>query len=699
MGYTTQGIRNIALVGSAGGGKTLLLESLLLQAGAIRNKGSLQRGGSVPQHSLDPAICCFDINSTHLNLIDTPGYPDFLGRTLSVLEAVEAVAIVVSAVNGVDTLTRRLMEFARERGLCPLVVINKIDSQDAHPAAVLDELRAAFGPECLPLNLPAAQGDAVVDCFFTPVAAATSGSNGSPTHAATTNTSNGGPSSAPSPDFSSLSAAHTQIVDQVVELDEDLMALYLDQGAELSPEQLHNPFERALREGHLIPVCFVSAQTGSGIPELLRIFEQLMPNPTEGNPPPFLKGEGDSAQRVNVTPDPDKHVIAHVFKTTIDPYVGKLGMLRVHQGTLRQGSQVFVGDARKPIKVAHILKLMGKDTVELPRAIPGDICAIPKIEELHLDAVIHDSHDEDQYHLKPVSLPPPMLGIAIEPERRGDEQRLADTLHKLAQEDPCVRIEHHAALNETVIYGTGELHLRVVLERMTERYGVHVKTHPPSVPYRETITRPAEGHCRHKKQTGGAGQFGEVYLRIEALGRGAGFEFVDDVVGGAIPGQFIPAVEKGVRQVLTEGALAGFPIQDVRVTLYDGKHHPVDSKEVAFASAGRKAFLEALQKANPIVLEPVMRVEITAPASSIGDITGDLATRRARINGNTALPNHRATVQALVPLAEISEYQLRLKALTGGEGAYAMELSHYDPVPARRQQQLVQAWRPRADAD
>ena len=694
MGYTTQGIRNIALVGSAGGGKTLLLESLLLQAGAIRSKGSLQRGGTVSdfdpqerrlQHSLDPAICCFDINSTHVNLIDTPGYPDFLGRTLSVLEAVEAVAIIVSAVNGVDTLTQRLMEFARERGLCPLVVINKIDSHDARPAAVLDELRAAFGFQCLPLNLPAHQGEAVVDCFFTPVIMA--------------NASNGAASDTLVPDFSSVSAAHTQIVDQVVELDEDLMALYLEQGAELSPEQLHNPFERALREGHLIPVCFTSTQTGTGVPELLRIVEQLMPNPTEGNPPPFLKGEGENAHRVNVTPDPDKHVIAHVFKTTIDPYVGKLGILRVHQGTLRQGSQLFVGDARKPIKIAHILKLMGKETAEVPRAIPGDICAISKIEELHLDAVLHDSHDEDQYHLKPVTFPPPMLGVAIEPERRGDEQRLADTLHKLMAEDPCVRIEHHAALNETVIYGTGELHLRVVLERMTERYGVHIKTHPPSVPYRETITRPAEGHCRHKKQTGGAGQFGEVYLRIEALGRGAGFEFVDDVVGGAIPGQFIPAVEKGVRQVLTEGALAGFPIQDVRVTVYDGKHHPVDSKEVAFTSAGRKAFLEALQKANPIVLEPVMRVEITAPASSIGDITGDLATRRARINGNTALPNHRATVQALVPLAEISEYQLRLKALTGGEGAYAMELSHYDPVPARRQQQLIQAWRPRADAD
>jgi elongation factor G len=713
MAYTTHDIRNFALVGSAGAGKTLLLESLLLQAGAIRSKGSLQRGGTVSdfdpqekrlQHSLDPAICGFDLNtgggngsqpnSIHLNAIDTPGYPDFLGRSLAVLEAVEASVIVVSAVNGVDSITQRLMEFTRERGLCPLVVVNKTDSGDARPAAVLDELRATFGPECLPLNLPANQGEAVLDCFFTPAVAA---SGTSDRGSAESNGTAG--ADALSPDFSSVAAAHTQIIDQVVELDENLMALYLEQGAELSPEQLHDPFEQALREGHLIPVCFTSAQTGAGVPELLRILARLMPNPTEANPPPFLKGEGEHAQRVEVTPDPNKHVIAHVFKTTIDPYVGKLGILRVYQGTLRQGSQLFMGDARKPIKIAHILKLMGKDTAEIPAAIPGDICAISKIDELHLDMVLHDSHDEDHYHLKPVTLPPPMLGIAIEPERRGDEQRLADTLHKLMAEDPCVRIEHHAAANETVIYGTGELHLRVLLERMTERYGVHIKTHPPSVPYRETITRPAEGHCRHKKQTGGAGQFGEVYLRVEALGRGAGFEFVDEVVGGAIPGQFIPAVEKGVRQVLTEGALAGFPIQDVRVTVYDGKHHPVDSKEVAFTSAGRKAFLEALQKANPIVLEPVMRVEITAPASAIGDITGDLATRRARINGNMTLPNQRATVQALVPLAEISEYQLRLKALTGGEGAYAMELSHYDPVPARRQQQLVQAWRPRAAAD
>jgi elongation factor G len=682
MAYATSGIRNLALVGSAGAGKTLLTEALLLQAGAIRAKGSLARGSTVSdhdpqekrlQHSLDAAVCSFDTRDTHINLLDTPGYPDFLGRTLSVLEAVESVGVVVSATGAIDAVTQRLMEYAKDRQLCRLLVINKIDSKDAKPQSVLHQLREIFGNECLPLNLPADGGASVVDCFFQP--------HGK--HA----------------DFSSVETAHTQIIDQVVEVDEELMALYLEQGEELSPEQLHDPFEKALREGHLIPVCFVSAETGAGIPELLDVLVRLMPNPAEGNPPPFLKGSGDDAEAVSIAPDPAKHVVAHVFKVSIDPYVGKLGIFRMHQGTVKTGSQLFVGDARKPFKVAHLYRLLGKDSAEMTSAIPGDICAVAKVDELHFDAVLHDSHDEDQYHLKSIAFPPPMLGLAIEPERRGDEQRLADTLHKLTAEDPCVRIEHHKSVNETVLYGMGEFHLRVLLERMSDRYGVKVKTKPPSIPYRETITRPAEGHCRHKKQTGGAGQFGEVYLRIEALERGTGFEFVDDVVGGAIPGQFIPAVEKGVRQVLTDGAIAGFPLQDIRVTLYDGKHHAVDSKEVAFVAAGRKAFIDAIQKANPIVLEPIVRVHITAPSKAIGDITGDLATKRARINGNDTLPGQLATVSALVPLAEINDYQSRLKALTGGEGSYTMDLSHYDPVPPRKQHELMQAHRPRAEEE
>ncbi len=581
--------------------------------------------------------------------------------------------IVVSAVNGVEPMTHRMMDFAKTRGLCRLIVVNKIDSREARTEEVLAEIRATFGKACLPLNLPADGGTAVVDCFFQ--------------------------NSGKTTDFASVESAHTEIIDQVVEVDENLMALYLEQGEEISPEQLHDPFELALREDHLVPICFCSAETGAGIAELLQVLARLAPNPAEGNPPPFLKGEGEAAERVAVAPDPAKHVIAHVFKVTIDPFVGKLGIFRVHQGTLKPGAPLFVGDGRKPIKIAHLYQLQGKEHVEIPQAIPGDICAVPKIDEIHFDAVLHDSHDEDHFHLKPVAFPPAMLGLAIRTEKRGDEQKLSEGLHRLTAEDPCVRVEHHAAQNETVLYGLGDLHLRVMLQRMTERYGVAIKTSPPSVPYRETITRPADGHCRHKKQTGGAGQFGEVYLRIEPLERGSGFEFVDDVVGGVIPGQFIPAVEKGVRQVLTEGAIAGFALQDLRVSVYDGKHHPVDSKEVAFVSAGRKAFIAAIREASPIVLEPVVRVAINTPAGC--DRRRDQRSRDAACAhqwpGHTA--GGRAEIAALVPLAELQDYLSRLKALTGGEGTYTMELSHYDPVPPRKQQELSAAFKPQEEAE
>jgi elongation factor G len=680
MAYSTADIRNIALVGQAGAGKTSLAEALLAQTGAIRIKGKTERGTTVcdfdPQeqrlaHSIDATLVHLENLGCQVNVIDTPGYPDFIGRSFSVLEAVETAAIVVNAASGIEPMTQRMMDFARDRELCRLIVVNRIDARDARCEAVLSELKEAFGRECLPLNLPSDGGQAVVDCFF---------EHGDAT-----------------PDFASVEAAHTQIVDQVVELDEDLMALYLEQGEALSAEQLHDPFERALREGHLIPVCFVSAETGAGIPELLRILARLMPNPLEANPPPFLKGEGEDAIRVAVTPDPERHALAHVFKVSIDPFVGRMGVMRVHQGTIRPGSQLFIGDARKPFKVAHLYRLRGKEHDEIAQAIPGDLCAVSKVDDLHFDAVLHDSHDEDHYHLKSIAFPPAMAGVAIQPERRGEEQKLSDALHKVVAEDPCVRLEHHAALNETVLYGLGELHVRVMLERMAERYGVKCKTHPPSIPYRETITRPSDGHHRHKKQTGGAGQFGEVFLRVEPLPRGAGFEFVDDVVGGSIPSQFIPAVEKGVRQVLHEGVIAGFPLQDLRVSVYDGKYHSVDSKEVAFVAAARRAFQNAIESAAPIVLEPVVRVEITTPSTVTGDITGDLATRRGRINGSHSLGGQRARLSALVPLAELTDYQTRLKSLTGGEGSYTMDLSHYDPVPPRRQQELVAGFKRAAE--
>jgi elongation factor G len=670
-----QNLCNAALVGHAGAGKTSLAEALLHAAGAIRAKGSVARGTTVcdydplerrQQHSLDAALCGFESHGRRVTLLDTPGLPDFVGRSVSVLAAVESALVVVNASTGIEPMTSRMMHEARERGLCRFVVINRIDAREAKPEAVLAQLRETFGRECLPLNLPADGGRAVVDCYFQSTGRAT--------------------------DFGSVAAAHEAIVDQVVEVDEALMTRHLEQAGSVTLEQLHDAFEQALREGHLIPVCFVSAESGAGIAELLRVLTELAPSPLEGNPPAFLVGEGDAAAPFAVLPDPARHVVAHVFKITIDPYVGKIGVIRVHQGTLRPGQQLYVGDARKPIRVAQLLRLQGKEQQPLPLAGPGELCAVAKIDELHFDAVLHDSHDEDHLHLRSVRFPPAMLGVAIEPEKRGDEQRLADTLHKLVDEDPCVRVEHHAALNETVLYGMGELHVRLLLERMTERFGVQVRTHPPRVPYRETVTRPAESLYRHKKQTGGAGQFGEVKLRVEPLPRGEGFEFVDAVVGGAIPGQFIPAVEKGVRQVLAEGVVAGFQLEDLRVTVLDGKHHPVDSKEVAFVTAARHAFIEAAAQAAPVVLEPIVRAEITVPANAVGDVASDLATRRGRVTGQATLPGGRLAVAALVPLAELTDYPVRLKSLTAGEGAYTLDLSHYETVPPRRQQELSGAW-------
>lgn len=682
MAHDTPDLRNVALVGHAGAGKTTLAEALLHAAGTIRAKGSIARGTTASdfdpqekrlQHSLDAVILGCEARGKRIQLIDTPGLGDFVGRSLPALEAVETAAIVVSATAGVEPMTHQMMAYAHERGLCRFLVVTRIDAPEARPEAVLAQLREAFGRECLPLNLPAARGTQVVDCFFR--------NEGPPT------------------DFASVATAHEALIDQVVEVDESLMQTYLEQGEVLDLEQLHDAFEKALRDGHLVPVCFVSGESGAGVPELLDVLVRLAPNPAEGNPPQFLKGEGAEAVPVEVVPDPARHVVAHVFKIIVDPYVGKLGVMRVHQGTLRSGQQLYVGDARKPIKVAHLYRLHGRDTTEIPAAVPGEICALAKVDELHFDAVVHDSHDEDHHHLRSVSFPPAMHGLAIEPERRGDEQRLADTLHKLVAEDPCVRIAHHAAANETVLYGMGELHLRVLLERMAERHSVKVKTRTPSIPYRETITARADGHHRHKKQTGGAGQFGEVFLRVEPLARGAGFEFVDEVVGGAIPHTFIPAVEKGVRQALERGAIAGFALQDLRVTVYDGKHHPVDSKEVAFVEAGRRAFLDAVAKAQPTVLEPIVRLEINVPAGAQGDVAADLATRRGRIAGNESLAGNRVQIAAVAPLAELADYQVRLKSLTGGEGTYRLTFSHYDPVPPRRQHELVGAWNGRAAAN
>jgi elongation factor G len=481
--------------------------------------------------------------------------------------------------------------------------------------------------------------------------------------------------------FSDVATAHTRIVDQVVELDEELMDIYLEQGEELAPDQLHDPFEKALREGHLIPICFTSAETGAGTNQLLQIFERLMPNPMEGNPPVFLKGEGGDAEEVVISPDPDAHAIGHVFMVNIDPFKGRLGVFRIHQGTIKPGNQIFVGDARKPIKVNQLLKINGAEHNKKQEGRPGDICAIPRVDEVHFNAVLHDSHDEDHFHLKSIALPRPMYGLAIKPGKDTEAQRTSDALNAAVAEDPSLLLEHNIALNEIVLRGHGELHLRTVLEQIKDRYGLDVQTALPSIAYRETITASAEGHHRHKKQTGGAGQFGEVYLRIEPLPPGSGFEFASKIVGGSIPSQYIPAVETGVRQAMNSGAVFGYPMQDIKVTVYDGKFHSVDSKEIAFVQAGKKAFLNAVSDARPIVMEPIVDVLFTIPTDSAGGVTGDLSSMRGMVSGTDILPDNRMVVSGKAPLKEIQGYHSRLKSLTGGDGSFTMDFSHYAEVP------------------
>ncbi|MFJ3051067.1 elongation factor G [Pseudomonas nitroreducens] len=679
--YSVEQIRTVALVGHGDSGKTLLAEALLQHSGAIPSMGSLERGDTLCDsdpmereyhHSLAAALAHFEHEGAHIRLVDTPGYPDFIGHALPALAAVETALVVVNAQNGIELSTRQMMDWAGERGLCRMLVVNKIDAERVDLPALLAGLRESFGKEVLPLNLPAEGGARVVDCFFNPDGEA---------------------------DFSSVAEAHQALVDQVVEVDEALMAHYLEEG-EVAPEALHEPFERALREGHLIPLCFVSARTGAGVPELADILARLAPNPSEGNPPLFLRTDDKGKEHpVTCHPDPKAHVLAHVFKVVIDPFVGRLAVFRVHQGTIRREMQLFAGDGRKSFKVGHLLRLQGKKHEEAPWLIPGDFGALTKVDELEYGVVLHDSHDEDHIHLKPLEFPEPMQGLAIEASRRGDEQRLAEILQRLQAEDPCVRLDYNASTQQTVLRGMGEMHLRYLLERMAGQYKLEVQTRAPAVPYRETATRAAEGHSRHKKQTGGAGQFGEVFLRIEPLPRGEGFAFVDAIKGGVIPGNFIPSVEKGVRSALAAGPLAGFPVEDVKVTVFDGKSHSVDSKDIAFQAAGRKAMLDALRNAGGIVLEPVMQIEVTTPESHLGDITADLTGRRGQVLGTESLSTSVALVRGQVPLAEMDGYANRLKSITAGQGLYSLSSSHYSAVPQDVQQRLANGYKATPEED
>ncbi|NOI22188.1 elongation factor G [Vibrio mediterranei] len=663
-------IRNIAFVGQTGTGKTSLIERLLFESHSSQHLGHVEDGDTITdfddqsihyQHSVEATPVTLSWQKHQMNIIDTPGQAELLGRTLSIFPAVETTALILDASLPINQVSERLFKFAQEQKKCQMIVVNKIDQHTDKLVALLEDIEQRFGAQCLPINLPSDKPADVIDCYFEP----------DPEQATL---------------FSGVEDAHELLIDQVVEVDEALMELYLEQGSELTPEQLHDPFEEALRTGHVIPVCFVSSDTGAGCDLLLRTLAEIMPMPDEGNPPLLEK----NGKRVSIDCDKRDHTVAHVYKINVDPYMGKLAYVRVFQGELTTGSQLFVGDSSKAFKVGHLYNLQGKKRQEISSAKAGDLCVLVKVDDLEFDSVIHDSHDEDGVAFKTLNFPESMYSLALRPKKRGDEQKLSDVLAKIAAEDPTLKIEHRTRTNETVLSGQGEFHLKIALEKMLKVFKLDVETSQPSVEYFETITKPAEAQYRHKKQSGGAGQFGEVQLKVKPLARGAGFKFVNKVVGGAIPTALIPAVEKGIQQALEEGAISGNPIRDIEVTVFDGKYHSVDSKEIAFVIAGKKAFLQAVEEAGPIVLEPIVDLTLEIPTAAVGDVSGDLSGNRGLIVGSEQGAFGSTLLEAKSPINELQDYSRRLKALTGGEGRFSMTLSHYEPAPPTIQKKVCE---------
>ncbi len=668
MSYTTDDIRNIALLGQAGAGKTMLSEAILYKAGIIPTKGEIARKNTVSdqdllekqhQRSLTASVLSFDYQGRHVNLIDTPGYSDFAGQALKTIQAVETAIIVINASSGIETMTRRFFERAREENVSTAIVVNRMDMPDVNLEQVYQSIRDEFGSECLAVNLPTENGSAVIGCLY---------------------------NSEGRSDFLSVEDENEAITDQIVEVDDDLMESYLETGA-IDDDQIQPAFQQAMKEGHLIPVCFTSASQDIGVAELLAMVIDLLPSPNAAPPRRLVWGDSEN-ERIDLQASLNKELIASVFKVAFDPFVGKLAVFRIHQGQLKKDDFVYVDDHRKSVRFSNLYALRGKQNLDVTEGIPGDILGIAKVAEVMQDSIVHETIAHVAAKIDALRAPRPMVGLAIAPASRGDEQKVSESLHKIAAEDPCITIDRNPAANETILRGMGDLHLRIALERLKEVYHVEVETSIPTVPYKETVTRVGEGHCRHKKQTGGAGQFGEVFLRAEPLPRGEGFEFVDNIVGGVIPSQFIPAVEKGIKQVLVSGAFAGFPIEDVRVVVYDGKHHSVDSKEVAFVTAGKKAFIDAIAKAGPIILEPIADVEVVVPSANMGDIAGELASRRGRISDTDTQASGFVQISGAVPVAEMSDFQSRLNAISGGEGAFTMDFGAYEPAPVEVQRRL-----------
>jgi elongation factor G len=674
--YHITDIRNIALAGHGASGKTSLADALLFAAGAIDRRGSVDDGTSIldvddeekRRHiTIDSHLGHLDWGSKQIHLIDTPGYPDFIGHALSALAAVENVVLAVSAPSGIEVNTRRIFQEATRLKLGRIIALTRMDADNVDFLGVLGRVRESFGPACVPFFVPVGQGptfSGVVDVL------------------------------SPSEDVPAdcpmhPSEAYQMVVEQIVESDDDLMSRYLD-GETLSAEELRAAACRAIARGQIVPVVCVSARKDIGIKELLNVMSECSLSPSDVH----RHGHRSEEEEVELEPLEDGELVAQVFKTTNDLFMGKLSFLRIHSGRIFHDTMLVNLRTGKTAKPGHLYRLQGKQQEEVKEAIAGDIIAIAKFDDLHISDTVTaaSSGQVPKVTLDPIKFPKPMVPRAVEPKTREDEPRISVGLSKIADEDPTFTFRRDAQTHELVISGMSELHLDVIQHRLKNRYKLDINTHIPHVPYLETIGGSAEAHHRHKKQTGGRGQFADVQLRIRPRPRGEGFNFVDAIKGGVIPNQFIPAVEKGIREQLEKGVVSGNPVVDVEAEVFFGSYHAVDSSEQAFKTASAAAFRKAFLEARPVLLEPIVSLEVVAPLDKFGDISADLATRRGHITGMEALPGGAQTIQATVPLSEVLRYATDLKSMTGGRGSFTMEFKSYEPVPPNIQQTIIDRW-------
>jgi elongation factor G len=676
--YTTSQIRNVALVGHAGAGKTILSEAILHACGVINRIGSIEEGTTRSdfeaeekerQYSIDSSALHAGHNGNNLNLIDCPGGPDFIGPAIAALGGVETAVVVVSASAGIQVNTRRMMNMAKERGLARAIVINKIDSDNIDLPALVETIQQTFGNECQPINLPTGGGSSVVDVFRND-----SGET----------------------DFGDAAEAHTAIVEAIVESDEALMEQYLESG-EPDHAALDAAVGTAVASGALTPIFFTDARSEVGVAELLDAIDGCFPGPDIGMERSWAGDEEGQDSPGSVAARADGPIVAQVIKVFSDPKSNiKYSITRVFSGTLTSDSSFLVGDERKGQRPGHLFKIQGGEHDEFDAGIAGDLIAIAKLD-LHVGSTLHDESTPAS-KLQTVELPTPMNSLAIEPKRRGDESKISEALARLQDADPCFRVSRDSNTNELIISGMGDLHLRVMMSKLARYFKVEVEARTPRIPYRETISGSAKYvEYTHKKQSGGAGQFARVFIDMEPLDRGGGYEFEDKIFGGSIDQSYRPSVDKGIRDQMTSGVVAGFPVVDVKVSLVDGKTHPVDSKDIAFQIAGREVFRKAFGQCKPVLLEPIADIEVNCPAENVGDVTGDLSSRRGRVQGQEMLPGNMAAIRAQAPLSEIAQYGNTLSSITGGQGSYFLEMSHYEQVPSNVQAEVVKQYRPKEE--